>query len=47
MNRRHLLRVGSAALAGAAVGGRLFAAPVSGPRLLIVFCGAATIRPIC
>ena len=37
MNRRHLLRVGSAALAGAAVGGRLFAAPVSGPRLLIVF----------
>jgi uncharacterized protein (DUF1501 family) len=36
MNRRHLLRVGSAALAGAAVGGRLFAAPVSGPRLLIV-----------
>ena len=37
MNRRHLLKVGSAALASAGLGARLFAAPVSGPRVLIVF----------
>lgn len=37
MNRRHLLKVGGAALAGAGFGARLFAAPITGPRLLIVF----------
>jgi uncharacterized protein (DUF1501 family) len=37
MNRRHLLQLGSAALVGAGVSGRLFAAPVTGPRLLMVF----------
>ena len=40
MNRRRLLKLGGAALAGAGasvVAGRLFAAPVSGPRFLLVF----------
>jgi uncharacterized protein (DUF1501 family) len=37
MNRRHLLRVGGAALASVAVSGRLYAAPTSGPRFLLVF----------
>jgi uncharacterized protein (DUF1501 family) len=37
MNRRHLLKLGGAALLSAHVGGRLFAAPVSGPRFLLVF----------
>ena len=37
MNRRHLLKLGSAALASSCVAGRLFAAPTSGPRFLMVF----------
>ena len=40
MNRRRLLKLGGAALAGAGasvIAGRLFAAPVSGPRFLLVF----------
>jgi uncharacterized protein (DUF1501 family) len=37
MNRRLLLKLGSAALAGAGIAGRLFAAPLSGPRFLLVF----------
>src|ERR1700678_3145652 len=37
MNRRHLLQLGSAALLSAGVTSRLFAAPVSGPRFLLVF----------
>src|SRR5579863_10712901 len=40
MNRRRLLKLGGSALAGAGasfVAGRLFAAPVSGPRFLLVF----------
>lgn len=40
MNRRRLLKLGGAALAGAGasiVAGRLFAAPASGPRFLLVF----------
>jgi len=37
MNRRHVLQLGAAALMSAGVGGRLFAAPVSGPRFLLVF----------
>jgi uncharacterized protein (DUF1501 family) len=40
MNRRRLLKLGGAALAGvgaSVVAGRLFAAPVSGPRFLLVF----------
>jgi uncharacterized protein (DUF1501 family) len=37
MNRRHLLRLGSAALIGAGISGRVFAAPISGPRFLMVF----------
>jgi len=37
MNRRHLLRLGSAVLMSAGVSGRLFAAPIAGPRLLVVF----------
>jgi uncharacterized protein (DUF1501 family) len=37
MNRRHLLRLGSATLISAGVAGRLFAAPTSGPRFLLVF----------
>jgi uncharacterized protein (DUF1501 family) len=37
LNRRHLLQLGGAALAGAGVSGRLFAAPVTGPRFLMVF----------
>jgi uncharacterized protein (DUF1501 family) len=37
MNRRHLLQLGSVALVGAGVSGRLFAAPVTGPRFLMVF----------
>ena len=37
MNRRHLLILGSTALVSAGVTGRLFAAPISGPRFLLVF----------
>ena len=37
MNRRHLLRYGSALLLNAGVSGRLFAAPATGPRFLLVF----------
>jgi uncharacterized protein (DUF1501 family) len=37
MNRRHLLQLGAAALMSVRVSGRLFAAPVSGPRFLMVF----------
>jgi uncharacterized protein (DUF1501 family) len=37
MNRRHLLQFGSAALLSAGVSGRLFAAPITGPRFLMVF----------
>ncbi|HEY2677593.1 MAG TPA: DUF1501 domain-containing protein [Steroidobacteraceae bacterium] len=37
MNRRQLLELGGAALAGAGIAGRLFAAPLGGPRFLLVF----------
>jgi uncharacterized protein (DUF1501 family) len=37
MNRRHLLQFGSAALVSLGVSGRLFAAPTTGPRFLMVF----------
>ncbi|MGB6308882.1 MAG: DUF1501 domain-containing protein [Steroidobacteraceae bacterium] len=37
MNRRHLLQFGGAALLSAGVSGRLFAAPITGPRFLMVF----------
>ena len=37
MNRRHLLKLGGAALVSAGVSGRLYAAPNSGPRFLLVF----------
>ena len=37
MNRRDLLKLGAAALVSAGVAGRLFAAPTSGPRFLLVF----------
>jgi len=37
MNRRHLLKLGGAALASVGITGRLFAAPISGPRFLLVF----------
>lgn len=40
MNRRELLKIGGAALASAALGsvaGRLYAAPMAGPRFLLVF----------
>jgi uncharacterized protein (DUF1501 family) len=37
MNRRHVLQLGSAALLAAGVRGRLFAAPPTGPRFLMVF----------
>ncbi|HEX3397486.1 MAG TPA: DUF1501 domain-containing protein [Steroidobacteraceae bacterium] len=37
MNRRRLLQLGSAALLGAGISGRLFAAPAGGARLLLVF----------
>ena len=37
MKRRHLLKVGGAALLSAGVRGRLFAAPTAGPRFLLVF----------
>lgn len=37
MNRRHLLKLGSAALVSAGVSGRLYAAPNTGPRFLLVF----------
>jgi uncharacterized protein (DUF1501 family) len=37
MKRRQLLQFGSAALLSAGVSGRLFAAPVTGPRFLMVF----------
>jgi uncharacterized protein (DUF1501 family) len=37
MNRRSLLKAGSAALLCAGISGRLFAAPAGGPRFLLVF----------
>jgi uncharacterized protein (DUF1501 family) len=37
LNRRRLLELGGAALIGAAIPGRLFAAPTSGARFLLVF----------
>jgi len=37
MKRRHVLKLGCAALASAGVAGRLFAAPGTGPRFLLVF----------
>jgi uncharacterized protein (DUF1501 family) len=37
MNRRQLLKVGGSALAGAVVAARLYAAPTTGPRFLLVF----------
>ncbi len=37
MNRRYLLKLGSAALVSAGVSGRLYAAPNRGPRFLLVF----------
>jgi len=37
MKRRHLLQLGSAALVSLGVSGRMFAAPTTGPRFLMVF----------
>jgi len=37
MNRRHLLKLGGAALLTAGVSGRLYAAPPGGPRFLLIF----------
>ena len=37
MNRRHLIKLGGAALLTAGVSGRLYAAPAAGPRFLLVF----------
>ena len=37
MNRRHLLKLGGAALVSTGVAGRLYAAPATGPRFLLVF----------
>jgi uncharacterized protein (DUF1501 family) len=37
MNRRQLLKAGGSALVGAAVAARLYAAPTTGPRFLLVF----------
>jgi uncharacterized protein (DUF1501 family) len=37
VKRRHLLKLGSAALVSLGVSSRLFAAPISGPRFLMVF----------
>jgi uncharacterized protein (DUF1501 family) len=37
MNRRELLQLGTAALAGVGVSSRLYAAPLDGPRFLLVF----------
>src|ERR1700722_15184503 len=37
MNRRHLLKLGGATLLTAGISGRLYAAPESGPRFLLVF----------
>ncbi len=37
MKRRHLLKLGCAALMNAAAAGRLYAAPAAGPRFLLVF----------
>ena len=37
MNRRHLLKLGGAALLSTGISGRLFAAPSSGARFLLVF----------
>src|SRR6202046_4577002 len=37
MQRRQVLKLGCAALAGAAVSGRLYAAPADGPRFLLLF----------
>src|SRR5277367_1483532 len=37
MHRRHLLKLGGATLLTAGLSGRLYAAPASGPRFLLVF----------
>lgn len=37
MNRRRLLQLGGAALASTGLRGRVFAAPITGPRFLMVF----------
>ena len=37
MNRRHLMKLGGATLLTAGISGRLYAAPASGPRFLLVF----------
>ena len=37
MNRRHLLKLGGTTLLTAGISGRLYAAPASGPRFLLVF----------
>jgi uncharacterized protein (DUF1501 family) len=37
MNRRRLLKLSGAALLGAGISGRLFAAPMNGPRFLLMF----------
>jgi uncharacterized protein (DUF1501 family) len=37
MNRRHVLKLGGATLLAAGMSGRLYAAPASGPRFLLVF----------
>jgi uncharacterized protein (DUF1501 family) len=37
MNRRQLLKLGGATLGGAVLSGRLYAAPTTGPRFLLVF----------
>ena len=37
LNRRRLLQLGGAALLGAGISGRLFAAPAGGARFLLVF----------
>jgi len=37
INRRHLIKLGVACAASAAIAGRLYAAPTDGPRLLVVF----------
>jgi uncharacterized protein (DUF1501 family) len=37
MNRRHLIKLGGAALASFGMSGRLYAAPTTGPRFLLVF----------
>jgi len=37
MNRRHLIKLGGAALVSAGISGRVYAAPATGPRFLLVF----------